>query len=496
MVRVTSANNTNRISVTSVTSTQDINIQQQSQSGNVGVNYILRKGDKGEPGRGITSINKTATVSNIDTYTINYTDNTTSDYEIANGIDGQAATITVGTVTTGDAGTDASVTNSGTPNAAIFNFTIPKGDKGDTGTSGAAATISVGTVTTGNAGTSATVVNSGTSAAAVFDFTIPRGDTGSTGATGADGYSPTATVTKSGDTATISITDKNGTTTETVSDGQDGTDGYSPTAVVTKTDDTAVIFITDKNGTTTATVSDGANGTNGTDGQDGFSPVATVTKSGSVATISITDANGTTTETVSDGLVQDVKVDDVSVVSGSTANIDLTGYAKLASANTFESTGNAFRNILQIQSNSSAVYPYLYLHTPGTQHACLRLNNVNGYLESVTGNQSAYNPMYAGYSSDINSVITTVLNYQYDIGSASNYCKLGNGWMFQLGYHSASTSHTITFPKSFTSTNSYIAWAQQRSGTAGTIKVTCDAANKSTFTLSQSGSIIWFAIGW
>lgn len=48
-------------------------------------------------------------------------------------------------------------------------------EKGDTGT---AATISVGTVTTGAAGSSASVTNVGTSSAAVFNFAIPRGDTG------------------------------------------------------------------------------------------------------------------------------------------------------------------------------------------------------------------------------------------------------------------------------------------------------------------------------
>jgi hypothetical protein len=49
------------------------------------------------------------------------------------------------------------------------------GTAGADGTDGAAATISVGTVTTGAGGTSASVVNSGTSSAAVFDFTIPQG---------------------------------------------------------------------------------------------------------------------------------------------------------------------------------------------------------------------------------------------------------------------------------------------------------------------------------
>nr|MDD5699128.1 hypothetical protein [Victivallaceae bacterium] len=49
------------------------------------------------------------------------------------------------------------------------------------------ATIEVGTVTTGEAGSSASVSNSGTETAAIFDFTIPKGDTGAAGATGATG---------------------------------------------------------------------------------------------------------------------------------------------------------------------------------------------------------------------------------------------------------------------------------------------------------------------
>jgi hypothetical protein len=57
----------------------------------------------------------------------------------------------------------------------------PVGPVGLTGAVGQAATIAVGTTTTGNAGTNASVTNSGTSSAAIFDFTIPRGDTGATG---------------------------------------------------------------------------------------------------------------------------------------------------------------------------------------------------------------------------------------------------------------------------------------------------------------------------
>ena len=45
------------------------------------------------------------------------------------GTPGHAATIKVGTVVSGDT---ASVTNVGTPNAAVFNFVLPKGADADT----------------------------------------------------------------------------------------------------------------------------------------------------------------------------------------------------------------------------------------------------------------------------------------------------------------------------------------------------------------------------
>lgn len=107
---------------------------------------------------------------------------------------GQAATITVGTTTTGEPGTEAQVTNSGTAQDAIFNFTIPqgaqgpqgpqgvpgpegpqgtKGPQGDTGPAGQAATITVGATTMGDPGTEAQVTNSGTAQNAILNFTIP-----------------------------------------------------------------------------------------------------------------------------------------------------------------------------------------------------------------------------------------------------------------------------------------------------------------------------------
>lgn len=54
------------------------------------------------------------------------------------GRDGQgiAATVEVGTTTTGEAGTPAAVVNAGDETHAVLNFTIPRGDKGEPGVSG------------------------------------------------------------------------------------------------------------------------------------------------------------------------------------------------------------------------------------------------------------------------------------------------------------------------------------------------------------------------
>ena len=52
------------------------------------------------------------------------------------GSPGAAATIRIGTVSTGAPGSAATVTNAGTENAAVFNFSIPRGEKGDQGPQG------------------------------------------------------------------------------------------------------------------------------------------------------------------------------------------------------------------------------------------------------------------------------------------------------------------------------------------------------------------------
>ena len=125
---------------------------------------------------------------------------------------GDAATVCVWNVSTGNPWTDVCVTNSGTQYAAVLNFTIPRGATGcqwETGASicaatfcgddmvftkdngcqvvlcdakdelkwdtGRAATVAVGCVTTWEPWTCVCIVNTGTCCDAILDFTIPQG---------------------------------------------------------------------------------------------------------------------------------------------------------------------------------------------------------------------------------------------------------------------------------------------------------------------------------
>jgi len=161
-----------------------------------------------------------------------------------NGSNGAAATVQVGSVTTGAAGTTVAVQNVGSANAAVLNFSIPQGARGATGDAGLSykgtwsaasgyaphdavsfagssyiavaantganpaddvaagganwallaqqgatgaagpATVQIGSVASGSV---ASVTNSGTDNAAVLNFTLPAGPAGSTGAPGAVG---------------------------------------------------------------------------------------------------------------------------------------------------------------------------------------------------------------------------------------------------------------------------------------------------------------------
>ena len=91
---------------------------------------------------------------------------------------GQAATIQVGQVTTGKPGSQATVTNSGTENAAVLNFVIPQGATGQTGPTGPAPNLEIGTVNTLPAGQNATANITGTTPNFALNLGLPRGESG------------------------------------------------------------------------------------------------------------------------------------------------------------------------------------------------------------------------------------------------------------------------------------------------------------------------------
>ena len=107
----------------------------------------------------------------------------------AQGPAGRSGTIAVGTVTTGEPGSDAKVTNVGTATDAVFDFVIPQGEQGEPGGGGTGGTVSVqvGDTTTGEPGTDASVENTGTDTNVMLQFTIPRGEQGPKGDPGEQG---------------------------------------------------------------------------------------------------------------------------------------------------------------------------------------------------------------------------------------------------------------------------------------------------------------------
>ena len=142
------------------------------------------------------------------------------------GDPGLAATINVGTVT---GGAVASVTNSGTTSAAVFDFVLPQGDKGETGDGLTAESAHMGSNTV------VTIKNS-TTQAVVDTFNVPDGSPGATG----NGIASIAKTATAGLVDTYTITYTDGTsTTFTVTNGQDGSGAgdmtkaaYDPTNAV------------------------------------------------------------------------------------------------------------------------------------------------------------------------------------------------------------------------------------------------------------------------
>jgi len=103
------------------------------------------------------------------------------------GPPGSAATVTLGTISTGAPGSPVIITNSGTIHEAVWNITIPRGA---TGNPGPANTLSIGSVT---GGTTASATLTGTSPNQTLNLVLPqggKGDKGDKGDKGADSTVP------------------------------------------------------------------------------------------------------------------------------------------------------------------------------------------------------------------------------------------------------------------------------------------------------------------
>lgn len=284
----------------------------------------------------------------------------------ATGANGITPTLKVGSTSTGNAGTNASVTMTDNNNVYTLNFVIPKGDKGDTGAKGDTGvkgqdgakgadgitpTLRVGTVTTLAAGSNATVTMSENNNVYTLNFGIPKGNKGDTGASGSSGettvINPTITIgtVTNGDTASATITgdSPNYTLNLVLPKGAKGDKGdkgdpftyadFTPEQLATlkgakgdKGDKGDTGAKGDKGDT-------GADGVAGEKGADGVTPTFTVGTvstgaAGSTATVTIT---GTAPNYVLNFTIPKGDKGDAGE-AGSGGDVDLTGYAKLTGA--------------------------------------------------------------------------------------------------------------------------------------------------------------------
>lgn len=174
------------------------------------------KGDKGDPGQdgapGNDGVGIADTKIEDGNLYIKYTNSedfvNLGQVKGSDGRNGVTPTISIGTVETGDAGSRAEVSKTGSDTAAVFKFKIPQGIKGDKGDSGAPGNdgktpvISAAATIDDSTGTpQVTVEKSGTELAPEFSFNFtglkgakgdqgiqglqgPKGDSGDKGDTG------------------------------------------------------------------------------------------------------------------------------------------------------------------------------------------------------------------------------------------------------------------------------------------------------------------------
>ena len=223
----------------------------------------------GADGRGIVSIIRTdgdGSAGTIDTYTITYTDLTTSTFTIYNGKDGDPgngiafieyeATSTPG---------DSIPLKFTLDNGDSYSITIPGGPQGESAYELAVRNGFIGTL---EQWLNSLVGEPGPAGRGIQSITRTNGN-------GAPGTIDTYTITYTNDTAS----------NFTIYNGKDGIgqDGFSPTATIREDPEGAVVEISDKNGITSAFIKHGKDGEDGIDGR-GISSISLVDSTGTSST--------------------------------------------------------------------------------------------------------------------------------------------------------------------------------------------------------------------
>ena len=277
------------------------------------------------------------------------------------GDTGTAATIAVGSVTTGASGSAATVANSGTASAVTLNFSIPQGAKGDTGNAGVgvssatvngsgnliitktdsstvdagsvvgtqgdkgdagdAGTITINAVATGAAGTDVVITNTGTASAALLNFTIPKGDTG-VGVFSAVVNGSGNLILTLDDASTI---DAGNTQGPQGSQGSQGAAGLSVTAASVSGDDLS-ITLSDSTVLNAGNVR-GPQGTQGNQGNAGTITVGSATTGAAGSSVVVTNTGTSSAATLNFTIPQGAKGDTGTsyTVNGKAGSVQIYG---------------------------------------------------------------------------------------------------------------------------------------------------------------------------
>ena len=146
--------------------------------------FTITNGENGTDGVGIVSVQKTATNGLVDTYTITFTDESTSTFEVTNGADGSGSSVSEEQISSAveeylTANPPSGVSQSDIEDA-VTDYMTENADNFK-GEDGVTPNLTIGTVETLTAGSNATASITGTTKEPVLNLGIPRGKTGASG---------------------------------------------------------------------------------------------------------------------------------------------------------------------------------------------------------------------------------------------------------------------------------------------------------------------------